>query len=302
MAGIDFDARIRRNRTRMLVLTLLAAVNLWLLAIVLVAAVYVLGTLRSGNLPSPILIPVLGILGGTIAAPIWLRQRLRAAASTTLKAVGAHPPAVDDGNRLSNLAQEIAVARGLPPLQVALIDDPAPNAITVGRDPRNSTVAVTTGLVQLLTRDELGAVVAVEVCSIALHDVAVGTVAVACLGVTGSISDTQGVNRDGSRDWLGWIVCAPARFFSSKLKLVTMHDRETSADILACDTTRNPMALLTAMRKIGAHQGDVARWSPATADLWFVSPDGGAAGHTSLDQRVAAIEGSFGVSAPPPGA
>jgi heat shock protein HtpX len=289
---MDFDARIRRNRARMLALTVLAAANLWLLMACIIPVFYVLGAMHTGNLELQML-PVFSIVGATVATPWLLARRLHTTPSTLLKAVGARPPASDDGNRLSNLAQEMAVGRGIPPLHVALIDDPAPNAVAVGRDPRNSTVAVTTGLVQLLTREELAAVVAVEVCSIALHDVAVGTVAVACLGAVGSVSAQQGVNRDGSRDWLGWIVCAPSRFFASKLRLVTMHDRETSADILACETTRNPMALISAMRKIGAHPAGVARWSP-NVDLWFHRPA------AALDQRVAAIEAAFGVSAPPP--
>jgi heat shock protein HtpX len=294
MGGIDYDARIRRNRTRMLALTVMAAANLWLLMACVIAVFYVLGAMHTGNLELQLL-PVFSIVGATVATPWLLWRRLRGAPSTMLKAVGARPPAPDDGNRLTNLAQEMAVARGIPPLQVAVIDDPAPNALAVGRDPANTTIAVTTGLVQLLTREELAAVVAVEVCSIGLHDVAVGTVAVACLGVVGAITEEQGLNRNGSRDWLGWIVCAPSRFFASKVRLMTMHDRETSADTLACETTRNPLALISALRKIREQPVGVARWSP-NVDLWFHRPA------ADLEQRVAAIEAAFGVSAPPPAA
>ena len=94
-----------------------------------------------------------------------------AGASMVLAVSGARPIQHGDDPELFNVVEEMAIAAGVPTPAVYLIHDPAPNAFATGRDPKHAAIAVTTGLRQMMTRDELQGVVAHEMSHVRNYDI-----------------------------------------------------------------------------------------------------------------------------------
>src|SRR5690606_3466063 len=107
-----------------------------------------------------------------------------------LQMAGAREIAKGDHPQLFNIVEEMTIAAGLPHMpRVFIVDDPAPNAFAVGRDPDKAAVAVTIGLLRLMNRDELQGVVAHEIGHIKNRDVALMTTAGIMLGAIVILAD-----------------------------------------------------------------------------------------------------------------
>jgi len=167
--------------------------------------------------------------------------------------------AAGDEPRLHNLLAGLAIAAGTPPVTVALVDDAAPNALAVGRSPRDTTVVVTSGLVQKLTRDQLEAVLAVEVCAIRRLDIALRSVAMAS---TAGAYPLHNMLRSDLRpgrswyerlDWSGWLmmfVTWPTMMVASLLRRSVQRSSDFGADEMAITITRHPDALRSALQAL----------------------------------------------------
>ena len=206
---------------------------------------------------------VIGILVGLFRIP-FLRRRLE---RRVLSETGARVVATDEQTELRNILEGLAIASGLPPPRVAVIDDPAPNSFGVGTRPSNTIVGITTGLGERLSRDELEAVLAYEVSRIRSWDVALSSWAVALTsGAISAVDDQEGDNL--LKALLGFV---PRRLAES-LQVWALRDQGVERDRVAVQFTRNPAALISALEKLDADASTIRHVSRATGPLWLEFP------------------------------
>lgn len=171
--------------------------------------------------------------------------------------------------RVENLPDGLVIASGLPRPRAALIADPAPNALAIGRRPDESVIALTSGLVELLTRDELEAVLAAEMCAIGRLDVALRTTVTACAAGAIGIHNFFREDWKDPRAWLSIGATWPTMVVASRLRRMAHQSCDFGADVMATRITRNPMALLTALQKLRQDPQVVDSGDLDIASLWF---------------------------------
>lgn len=193
----------------------------------------------------------------------------------------------DDSHReVRNLLDGLAIAAGIATPRFAMISDPSPNSFGVGTRPKNAIIAITNGLVDHLSRDELEAVLAYEVTRIKSYDVALASWTVALTG--GAIDSGSGLF-----SWLPYRIALA-------LQVWALRDQGTERDRAAVRFTRNPQSLVHALEKLDNDQTQVASVSRATAPLWIEFPAKALSGDSSratrvlrrsllLDERIAAL-------------
>jgi heat shock protein HtpX len=248
----------------------------------------------------------------------------------------ARPVTADDASpevkRLMNVVTEMAIAAGLPMPRVYLIDDPDPNAFATGRDPARASIAVTTGLLAVMSRDELQGVVAHEMAHVRNYDIRTMMLVAALLGAVLLLSDWAmrlrlGGSRDRRRDggsgagplglvllglWLLTVILTP--LVGRLLATAVSRRREYLADAAGAELTRNPLGLAGALRKLEAAAMPTVRIHRGTAHLCIADPLGRAvneregwladlfATHPPIAERIARLEamGYRGASWPHP--
>ena len=178
-------------------------------------------------------------------------------------------PSTPEEKQLVNVVEEMAIASGLPKPAVYVIDDADPNAFATGHDEKSASIAVTTGLLGLVSRDELQGVIAHEMGHVKNLDVRLMTTLAALVGVVALIANgawrfmpwgSSGRDRDeegGSNGalvavlfviWiLSWML---APLVTRLLAMAVSRDREYLADASGAQFTRNPAALASALEKI----------------------------------------------------
>ena len=194
----------------------------------------------------------------------------------------------DDAPVLFNVVEEMAIAGGVLMPKVYLVEDSAPNAFATGRDPEHASVAVTSGLLQKLNRDELQGVIAHEMSHVGNCDIRYAMLVGILVGTTVLISDFflrglwwrggRGRQREeGGQIQLIMIVVAIvlavlAPLFARLLQLSISRQREYLADATAIQLTRNPKGLADALQKISGDQEVLEVANRATAHLYIVNP------------------------------
>jgi heat shock protein HtpX len=269
----DRDPFARRNRLRIFAVVVLSVVNYWLAvcaAAIATGVLVVFWLVSEGGFDDLRVIGVLLAAAVVIAVPVGSvialfqvplqRRRLE---RRVLAETGAVVADRRQGDVVANLLDGLAIAGGVPVPRFALIDDPAPNAFGVGTKPKKTVIAVTTGLVAHLTRDELEAVLAYEISRISSWDVALSSWTVA---LTGGALDATG--DDGLKSIIGWL----PRRFAERLQVWALRDIGAERDKAAVRFTRHPRALLRALEKLHADPGQVTRVSRTTAPLWIEVP------------------------------
>jgi len=238
-----------------------------------------------------------------------------AIALSVSRAVPADPEVY---KRLHNLVEGLCIASGLPKPRVYVIDDPAPNAFATGRDPKHAAIAVTTGLLEKMNRVELEGVVAHELSHIRNYDILVSTLAVTLVGTVAIVTDFAvralwwnggRAHRSGDRDGggnplaiVGFVFIILAPIVAKAMQAAVSRQRETLADVSACQMTRYPPGLISALEKLRDDSSVVHAASNATAHMWIEQPmsgvnDGGKMGwlnklfatHPPLDERIALL-------------
>ncbi len=211
--------------------------------------------------------------------------------SIVLRSLGAAPLKFEDPShkKFRNVVTEMAIASGLPMPKVYVVADPAPNAFATGRNPENSAVVVTQGLLDSMNREELQAVVAHEMGHIKSFDILTMTVVTVLVGTVSILSDWAirtwrygGIRpRRNLRDKGGihplilfvigfFVLLSP--LFSRIIAMSVSRNREYQADTSAAEFTRNPLALASALRKIAAHTSPLLKARRATAHLFISDP------------------------------
>jgi heat shock protein HtpX len=196
----------------------------------------------------------------------------------------------DDAPVLFNVVEEMSIAAGLPMPKVYVVDDTAPNAFATGRDPEHAIVAVTSGLLEKLDRDELQGVIAHEMSHVANFDIRYSMLVGILVGTTVLISDFFlrglwfGGGRGGRRGGDGGgqlqlimmliaiVLAILAPLFARLLQLSISRQREFLADATAVRLTRNPRGLADALQKISGDSEVLEAANRATAHLYIVNP------------------------------
>jgi heat shock protein HtpX len=203
-----------------------------------------------------------------------------------LAASRAHEISHDDAPVLFNVVEEMAIAAGLPMPKVYIIDDSAPNAFATGRDPEHASVAVTSGLLEKLDRDELQGVIAHEMSHVGNFDIRYAMLVGVLVGTTVLISDffLRGLWFGGGRRREGGgqaqlimlviaiVLAILAPLLARLIQLSISRQREFLADASAVQLTRNPKGLADALQKISGDREVLEAANRATAHLYIVNP------------------------------
>ena len=192
---------------------------------------------------------------------------------------------------LFNVVNEMAISAGVPMPKVYIIDDPSPNAFATGRDPQHSSLAITTGLLQKLDREELQGVIGHEMSHVRNYDirftlivgVMVGSIALlAQLFLRYTFWFGGGRNRDDNNNGsgglgailfiVGIVLAILAPFFTALVQMAVSRQREYLADASSVELTRNPHGLERALAKLAADNEPLHSANGATQHLYIVNP------------------------------
>ncbi len=186
---------------------------------------------------------------------------------------------------LIDVVREMSIAAGMPMAKVYIIPDNSPNAFATGRDPQHSSIAVTQGLLNIMGREELQGVIGHEMGHIRNRDIRTMTFLAIIFGAIVVISDWLiritfwgGRGRDRDDKGSGYIVLLAIALailsiiVSQIMYFFISRTREYSADAASAEFTRNPLALVSALRKIAEVHKPVKLASRGTAPLFIINP------------------------------
>jgi heat shock protein HtpX len=243
-------------------------------------------------------VPVIGLVTTLIAAGIcWYSWRF--GAQRVLWSTGAWEivePATPAQRQLVNVVEEMAIASGVPVPKVWVVPDQDPNAFATGRDAATASIAVTEGLLEALSRDELQGVVAHEMAHIRNLDVRLMTLLAGIVGAIALMSDGMGRMLRGGRYvgggggggrrsgngkgggnplglivlvlWVVTLIVAPV--VSRILAMAVSRKREYLADASGAQFTRNPLALASALEKLDAAAAPTQAITRGAAHLYWI--------------------------------
>ena len=272
-----------------------------LTAVAIYAAAVYSGQTSVGIVPIAIGISVVGVWGSYYGSD-----------KIVLTMTGAKIIDHDSAPQLFNLVQEMTIAAGLPMPKIAIVQDDAPNAFATGRDPEHAVIAFTSGILNVMDRDQLQGVTAHELAHVANRDTLVSAVAATTAGAIALLSDLviritfwTGGNRRDDRGGGGGnpivmiaailaLVLAPIA--AALLKAAVSRNRESLADATAVSFTRNPTGLRRALEELAKDSTVVHQRSNAVAHIWIESPLDDSktsklfASHPPLASRIAALK------------
>jgi len=302
--------QIRSNRLR-------SAALVVFMGILLLAIGYVIGLYFLNNASG----------GLAIAAIVWMVMALIAffqGDSILLGVSGARKISKADNPRLYNIVEEMSIASGLPKVpDVYIINDPALNAFATGRDLDKAAVAITSGLLEQLNRDELQGVIAHEIGHVKNRDVLLMTISAVMLGAIVIISwyatrimFWSGGRRSDRRSGgdgggsiqailmiLGLVLLILAPIFAQLIYLAISRKREYLADASSALYTRYPEGLASALEKLGNSNTQVKAANQATAPMYTINPfakkravNDWMSTHPPISERVRILRGMGGNS------
>jgi len=229
--------------------------------------------------------------------------------------------------QLMNVVEEMRLAGGLPPPRVWIIDDSAPNAFATGRDPKHASIAVTTGLLDKLDREQLQGVIAHELSHVGNLDIRFTLLVGVLVGSIALLADWflrftfwgGGRRGGGSSDRnggggaqavvfvLALLLAIVAPLIGRLVQAAVSRSRESLADAAAVDLTRNPIGLASALRVISDDREVLEVANRATQHMYIVNPiksfEERAKSlwdtHPPIGERIRALESIAGRFAPP---
>ncbi len=214
---------------------------------------------------------------------------------------------------LNRIVENLCITAGLPKPKVYVIEDPAPNAFATGRDKNHSALAVTTGLLEIMDKNELEGVISHELSHVGNRDMLVSTVAVVLAGTISIASQfflrslIFGGRRSNDREEgggvfmiVGIVLAILAPIFAMLAQFAISRKREFLADASGALLTRYPEGLASALAKLGKYSAPMQRQSSAIAHLYIADPSGGEKipwatklfmTHPPIADRIAALTG-----------
>jgi len=204
---------------------------------------------------------------------------------------------------LYSLLEEVSQQAGIPTPRLGIVNQPQPNAFATGRGKKNSYVVVTSGLLRIMDRDELRAVLGHEVGHIVHQDMALSTAAATVATAITYMVDILffsllfgGGRRDGAGG-LGLFTVLLAPIAASMVQLAISKSREFYADEEGAKLTGRPDWLISALRKIDEYirRGAPLNVSPTTSSMWIANPLRGGLGdlfstHPSTEKRIRRLQ------------
>ncbi|WP_448950510.1 zinc metalloprotease HtpX [Labrys neptuniae] len=205
---------------------------------------------------------------------------------------------------LYQLTAGLARNAGLPMPRLYVIDDAQPNAFATGRDPAHAAVAVNTGLLQALSRDEVAGVIAHELAHIKHRDTLLMTITATLAGAISMVANFGlffgGRDREGPGPIASILMAILAPLAAMVVQMAISRSREYEADRLGAQISGNPRALASALARIhnAAHAipNEQAEAHPATAHMFIINPLSGRpmdnlfSTHPDTQNRIAALE------------
>jgi heat shock protein HtpX len=229
------------------------------------------------------------VLASVMSAGSWFAGDALVMATSGAKEIDrAKPP--DRYQQLLNVVEEMRLAGGLPPPRVWVIDDTAPNAFATGRDPQHASVAVTTGLLDKLDREQLQGVIGHEMSHIGNLDIRFTLLVGVLVGSIALLADWflrftfWGGGRRGGNDRNGGggaaalifvlaiVLAVVAPLVGRLVQAAVSRTRESMADATAVELTRNPIGLARALRTISDDREVLEVANRATQHLYIVNP------------------------------
>lgn len=228
--------------------------------------------------------PYVGVIGAGIVATAMSLFGYFSGDKVALATAKAKPIRKQDHRELYTLVENLAITAGLPTPKVYIIHDPAANAFATGRDPEHASIAVTTGLLQILDKQELEGVIAHEMAHIKNYDIRIMTIVIVLVGIIILFSDIMirpflFRDRDSGNSQaaivmlvIGFALAILSPLIAELIKLAVSRSREYLADASGALLTRHPDGLARALEKIASQDRPMKGANHATAHLFFANP------------------------------
>ncbi len=203
-----------------------------------------------------------------------------------IASTGARLLSKEEAPAVHHIVENLAITAGLPKPRVYLVNSAQPNAFATGRDPQHAVVAVTTGILERLSKTELEGVLAHELSHVGNRDMLVSTVVVVLVGFLQLLSDMfmrslwwgrgGGRDREGNAQAIfmivGIVLSLLAPLVATLIQLAISRKREFLADASGALLTRYPEGLASALEKLHADNTPMQQANHATAHLWLDDP------------------------------
>ncbi|MFA6254282.1 MAG: M48 family metalloprotease [Candidatus Paceibacterota bacterium] len=277
----------------------------WLLMAIFLAIVVALGWLISFYYNNQaILYLAIAFSLAVNFASYWWSDKI------VLSIAGAKLADHDSNMELYHLVENLSITAGLPMPKIYIVSDSAPNAFATGRDKKHAVVAVTTGLLGMLNKNELEGVIAHELSHVGNRDILLQSAVVVLVGLIAILSDMFirsrfifGGNNDDNKAGgilaiVGVVFIVLSPIIATLIQLAISRQREFLADTDGALLTRYPEGLASALEKIGAYAEPMKKASNATAHLYIANPFGARATkgvaklfmtHPPIEERVAKL-------------
>ncbi|HWR89930.1 MAG TPA: zinc metalloprotease HtpX [Dissulfurispiraceae bacterium] len=224
-----------------------------------------------------------------------------------LRMYGAREVTESEAPDLYNIVRRLAQRAELPMPKVCIIDQDQPNAFATGRNPEHGTVAVTTGIMRILSRDELEGVIAHELAHIKHRDILVSTIAAAIAGAISYLAQMaqwamifgggRSDDDEGSSPVATIVMMIVGPIAAMLVQMAISRSREFGADEGGARIAGNPMSLANALGKleVAAHRVPMNA-NPATSHMFIVNPLSGGAlmklfsTHPPMEERIARLK------------
>jgi heat shock protein HtpX len=276
----SFYNQIAANRRNSLLLALFVIFLFGLLG-------FAIGYAISGSASGALVVMAIAVLfGGLAAAGSYF-----AGDSVVLSVSGAKEVDEASAPQLLNVVREMAVAANIPMPKVYVIDDTAPNAFATGRDPKHASVAITSGLLEKLDREELQGVMGHELSHVRNFDIRFSTIVGVLVGSIALLADFflrftfWGGGRRSSNDKdsgggglqaimfvFALVLSVLAPIAARLVQLAVNRQREYLADASSVQLTRNPYGIERALAKISEDQEVLEVANRATQHMYFTNP------------------------------
>lgn len=217
-----------------------------------------------------------------VMAAIYALIQYFAASSLAMAMTGAKEIQKQDAPELWRTVENLAIASGVPMPKVYLINDPAPNAFATGRDPKHAIVGATTGLLEIMDKRELEAVMAHEMSHVQNYDIRVSMIAFGLVSAIGLLADVAlrmmffGDSRDRNVHpmvyILGLAVVILAPILAAITQMAISRQREYLADASGALMTRDSEGLASALGKLRDYGRPMQKQTTSTANLFLSNP------------------------------
>ena len=217
-----------------------------------------------------------------VMAAIYALIQYFAASSLAMAMTGAKEIQKQDAPELWRTVENLAIASGVPMPKVYLINDPAPNAFATGRDPKHAIVGATTGLLEIMDKRELEAVMAHEMSHVQNYDIRVSMIAFGLVSAIGLLADVAlrmmffGDSRDRNVHpmvyILGLAVVILAPMLAAITQMAISRQREYLADASGALMTRDSEGLASALGKLRDYGRPMQKQTTSTANLFLSNP------------------------------